>query len=81
MSCDCDCYPDFYSKIWVRKTKVLHRCGECRNPIPIGSVVIKTSGKWHGDLLSWYTCTSCEYLMDLVIKFSRRKPWYVNLFC
>jgi hypothetical protein len=49
---------DFDTRSTVRARKP-HRCGECRETIPVGAAYERTSGKWDGRMLSLVTCATC----------------------
>jgi len=41
-----------------------HRCHECRQPIPIGTVYEYVSGKFDGDFWTQKTCLICAEIAD-----------------
>ncbi len=66
MSCDVcigsDNYDDraTFERTETPVARKVYRCGECREPIPVGTRYSKTVGKWDGDLLTLRQCLMCS---------------------
>ncbi len=59
--CDCDYEtPDFYRERLIKKTRKPHECCECRKVIQPGNSMNEVSGKWGGELSSFYICLTCQ---------------------
>jgi len=63
ISCDCSCDidegPDFYHESFPKARKV-RKCCECNGEILPGSKYHKVTGKWHGKIRTYNTCTPCH---------------------
>jgi hypothetical protein len=55
---------DFFSTERVRARKP-HRCEECHQIIPVGSVYERHSGKFDGDFYSGKACLLCAEIRDV----------------
>lgn len=54
----CD-MPEFCNVIEVKKSRKEHLCCECGDKIPVGSSYVYISGKWSGDISSYYQHQEC----------------------
>lgn len=55
--------PEFYSDKMVKGRKE-HKCCECFETIPKGTVHHRITGKWEGDIDTFRTCPRCKAIRD-----------------
>lgn len=61
MKCFCgdvDIYPEFIAEKIVKARKP-HKCCECKDTIPVGTLYERVSGKWDGVCDTVKTCLTC----------------------
>lgn len=59
-------YPEFLVTRDIQRTRKSHLCKECRRKIEVGSSALAVSGKWKGEFSSFYICSQCEKLAQVV---------------
>ncbi|MFA5307635.1 MAG: hypothetical protein WC365_09360 [Candidatus Babeliales bacterium] len=48
------------------KTRTKHSCIFCQRSIPIGTLAIRCSGKYEGDMYNFYACAYCTSIEDII---------------
>ena len=54
----------FYTRNTHRARKE-YKCYECKERIPAGSLYVRCSGKWDGDLLMFRFCAPCDEIAQV----------------
>ena len=60
--CDFDSHPSFNSFTLVKKSRVEHRCRQCRVVYPVGSEILCWRIGFEGTARTLYVCKICEFM-------------------
>ena len=60
--CDYDSHPSFCYFTPVKKSRVEHRCRQCRVTYPVGSEILRWNIGFDGTARTLYVCKICEFM-------------------
>lgn len=65
--CDCEPIPDIHTSKLL-KTRTSHKCVECGEAIPKGSVMLRVTTLIEGHFSRDYTCLDCNVIVEHITK-------------